>query len=154
MGRAIGIVPLLATAVVATAIAGGAAGAQAEAVGHEALAGELAAGRAVLRDLEFAAGSHRLEPSSRPRLKRLARAINATSGTYLIEAHVDDTGDAARDHALSERRELEVKALLILEGVPPERLVAVGYGAARPGSPPRGGAHPRGDARIEVARAH
>ena len=136
--------------VLAIAIAGGSAGAQARQAAHQTLAKELSAGRAVLIDLEFAAGSARLDPSSRPRVVRLARAINATSGTYLIGAYVDDTGDAERDRALSGSRALEVKALLILEGVPPERVVAAGYGAARGNAPECGSSARRCGARIEV----
>jgi outer membrane protein OmpA-like peptidoglycan-associated protein len=114
------------------------------------LAAGLAGGRLVLTELTFAAGSEQLDSGARPLVRRLAAAINASEGAYLIEGHVDDTGDRARDLALSQRRALEVKALLILEGVPPERLVAVGYGAT---SPPAGDGGAGQSARIEVARA-
>ena len=143
---------VLAVAAVAITIADAGAGAQQRPTRQRRLEDELSAGHAVLIDIHFASGSQRLEPSARPRVVRLARAINATSGTYLIGAYVDDTGDAERDQALSEKRAVEVKALLVLEGVPPERVVAAGYGAARAGPKADGADGQRSGARIEVLR--
>jgi outer membrane protein OmpA-like peptidoglycan-associated protein len=113
------------------------------------LAAEVAAGRAVVRDLRFAADSDELSPASVALVRRLAKAINATTGIFLIEGHVAGSGDGARDQALSERRAAAVKARLVLEGVPPARLMAVGYGSTRPVA---GGATAGASARIELAR--
>lgn len=128
------------------------AAAQARLAGQDRLTRELTAGHAVLLDLAFATRSARLDPASRPRVARLARAINATSGTYLIGAYVDDSGDAEGDQALSGKRAIEVKALLVLEGVPPERVLAAGYGATSPRATVGDGASRRSGARIEVLR--
>lgn len=113
-----------------------------------ALATQLAAGHAVIRDIRFVANSDQLDESAAAVLKRLARALATTEGTFLIEGHTDlaETPEVAR--ALSEKRAAAVKAHLVAEGVAAARLLAVGYGATRPatdGAP--------GNARIELARA-
>ena len=61
---------------------------------------DLAAGRAVLRDIAFVAGGADIVASSDATLKRLAAAIGSSSGPYLIEGHVDATADAASDQHL------------------------------------------------------
>jgi outer membrane protein OmpA-like peptidoglycan-associated protein len=111
------------------------------------LRSELATGRAVLRDIAFAAGGSDILVSSDATLKRLAAAISALSGPYLIEGHVDATADVTSDQRLSEARASAVKARLISLGVAETRLFTIGAGSSRP--LPGGGA---GSARIEVAR--
>ena len=116
--------------------------------GSEELAAQLATGHAVVREIRFAANSDQLVESAIAELKRLAKALAATPGTFLVEGHTDplDTPETAR--ALSERRASAVKAHLVADGVPAARLLAVGYGATRPAAD--GGA---GNARIELTRA-
>jgi outer membrane protein OmpA-like peptidoglycan-associated protein len=104
----------------------------------------------VLPQLRFAGGSDTLESSALAHVRRLAKAMTANAGAYLIEAHVDASGDAAKDQALSDRRAATVKERLVLEGVPAGRLFAVGYGATRPIDRAANGA--KSSARIEVAR--
>ena len=112
------------------------------------LSTRLASGRAVLDDVRFAAGADQLDPSSAETLKRLAAAIVATPGTFLIEAHTDPIPPPGDAQALSQRRAAAVKTQLAANGVPAERLLAVGYGATRPNS-----ANPQANARIEIVRA-
>lgn len=112
------------------------------------LSAEVATGHAVISELRFVRNTDDLAPSAVAVVKHLARAINATWGTFLIEAHVDPSGDAAKEQALSERRATAVKARLVLDGVPPARVVAVGYGSTRP----LAGVPAGQSARIEVAR--
>ena len=116
--------------------------------GAAELAARLATGHAVVRELQFAAGSDQLDESAAAQVKRLAKALAATPGTFLIEGHTEsmDSPDAAR--ALSERRAAAVKAHLVAEGVAAARLLAVGHGAARPT-----GDDEKGGARIELTRA-
>ena len=92
-------------------------------------------------------GTHQLADVSAPHLERLAKLLRERSGTFLIEAHVDDSGDAAANHALSELRSAVVKARLVAAGVAAERLFAMGLGATRPPTDAKGSW-----ARIEVAR--
>lgn len=112
------------------------------------LAARLASGRAVLDDVRFVAGADQLDPSANEALKRLAAAIVGTPGTFLIEAHTDALPPPGDAQALSQRRATAVKTQLVANGIPAERLVAVGYGATRPNS-----ANPQANARIEVVRA-
>jgi outer membrane protein OmpA-like peptidoglycan-associated protein len=110
--------------------------------GSTRVATALSSGRAVLPEIRFVEGSDQLQPSAEPHLALLGRAIAGTPGPVVLQAHVDPTGDAAADQALSERRALAVKRRLVAAGLPPVWLFAVGCGSR----PPAG-------ARIEVARA-
>lgn len=115
--------------------------------GSERLGAELAAGRAVLREVRFLANTDQLEPSAASELTQLAAAIARTSDTFLVEGHVERSADPPTDQSLSERRALAVKTWLINAGLPPARLVAVGVGAGRPAG------SEAASERIEVARA-
>lgn len=112
------------------------------------IAGRLTSGRAVFEDVRFATGADQLDPSATEVLKHLAAAIVATPGTFLIEAHTDPIAPPGDAQALSQRRATAVKTQLAANGVPAERLLAVGYGATRPNA-----ANPQANARIEVVRA-
>jgi outer membrane protein OmpA-like peptidoglycan-associated protein len=108
------------------------------------LAVALATGRVVLRELRFQEHTAVLDPSSGPLLARLAQALLATPGQYLIEAHVDKV-EGPPAQALSDQRAVAVKNALISSGVPAMQLVATGYGATRPLTSGN-------SARIEIAR--
>ena len=112
------------------------------------VAAKLSAGRGVFDDIRFMAGADQIEPSSAEVLKHLAAAIVATPGTYLIEAHTEPMPPPGDAQALSQRRANAVKAQLTANGVPADRLLAVGYGATRPNA-----SNPQAHARIEVVRA-
>jgi outer membrane protein OmpA-like peptidoglycan-associated protein len=114
---------------------------------EERLAADLVDGRAVLPGIRFEGTSERLAATSEPHLERLAKLLEAQSGVFLIEGHVDDGGNADDDLVLSEKRAAAVKARLVAAGVPAERLFAMGLGATRPPAEATGGR-----ARIEVAR--
>ncbi len=113
----------------------------------EELAARLAAGRAVLREIRFEAGAEQLAAGSDAHVVRLARLLAAQAGGFLVEVHVDATADVAADKSLSDRRAMAVKARLVAEGVPVERVFVMGLGATRP---PADGIP--GNARVEVAR--
>jgi outer membrane protein OmpA-like peptidoglycan-associated protein len=112
----------------------------------------VASGRAVLRMMRFTGNTATLEPSSRELVQRLAEALKATPGTFLIEAHVDPLESPAASQQLSEQRAGEVKRQLISQGIEAVRLIALGYGASRasPEVPPEGGQAI--SARIEIAK--
>jgi len=114
---------------------------------HEKLVADLAAGRAVLAEIRFEGASDQLTRDSDPHVEHLAKLLRTQTGRFVIEGHVDDTGNAAGDHTLSEKRAAALKSRLVAAGVPPERLFAMGLGAARPPVDPRSSR-----ARIEVAR--
>lgn len=115
--------------------------------GSAELATRLASGHAVVREIQFAAGSDQLDAAAAAQVKRLAKALATTQGTFLIEGHTEAMESAEAARALSERRAATVKAHLVAEGVAAARLLAVGYGATRPAGD--GG----GAARIELTRA-
>jgi outer membrane protein OmpA-like peptidoglycan-associated protein len=118
---------------------------------EDRLAAMLKTGRAVLRDVEFAAGSDTVPERAGGTLRGLAGALKEVAGTFLIEAHTEPGGDPAAAQALSERRAASVKAKLIELGIPAERLFAIGHGASRPAQDGSAGT-PTSHARIEVAR--
>jgi outer membrane protein OmpA-like peptidoglycan-associated protein len=104
----------------------------------------LSAGRVVLHEIRFQDHSATLDPSSGPLLAKLAQALLATPGQYLIEGHVEKI-EETRAQALSDQRAAAVKNALVSSGVPSTQLVAIGYGATRSlGS--------GSSARIEIAR--
>jgi outer membrane protein OmpA-like peptidoglycan-associated protein len=111
------------------------------------LAGQLGEGRVVLRDIHFAPGSDRIDPSSDSVLRDLAGALVASAGVFLVEGHTDLMRDSEFAQHLSEQRAAAVKARLVSEGVAANRLLAVGYGASRPARTDH-----RHNARIEVTR--
>lgn len=104
-------------------------------------------GRVVIGDSAFAPSSTQLVPGVDETLRKLAAAMAATEGAFLIEGHVDATADADADRQLSEGRAAAVKARLVALGISDARLFVIGYGGTRPLS---GSAH--GSARIEIAR--
>ncbi len=87
--------------------------------------------------VQFDLDSANLSEASDELLDQVARLILTESSIVRIEVqgHTDDTGGAAYNQDLSERRAQAVKAALIDRGVPPEKLQARGYGLLRPLSP-------------------
>lgn len=83
-------------------------------------------------NIEFETGSDRIARSKAALLDLTARAAADCPGRLRIEGHTDDTGSAAINDALSQRRAEAVRAALIQRGVAPSRLNAVGLGASRP----------------------
>lgn len=82
--------------------------------------------------IEFDTGSTSIGATSDNALSAIARAITYCRGVLRIEGHTDDVGTAASNNMLSRKRAEAVRAALIARGVPPERLVAEGFGSSRP----------------------
>ncbi len=93
---------------------------------------QLDAGRAVIEELEFIAGSDTLAKSADALLTGLAGALTTARGTFLVEAHAAPSGDVIADQWLTDRRAAAVRTRLIAAGVPAGRLFAMGFGATRP----------------------
>ena len=93
---------------------------------------ELEAGRWVL-DVQFASGSARLQSGSAAALNRVARVLldNPTQRVE-VAGHTDPTGDPQQNVRLSRLRAEAVRQYLIDQGVPPQQLIAQGYGSTRP----------------------
>jgi len=116
----------------------------------EKLAATMATGRAVLRGIDFEHRTHTFVPAADPHIARLATLLATQPGSFVLEGHVDATGDNAADRELSQRRAAAVKERLVAAGVPAERLFAMGLGASRPAAGAAGASVP--NARIEIAR--
>lgn len=82
--------------------------------------------------IEFDPGSDQISSSKAALLDLTARAAADCPGTLRVEGHTDNTGSAAINENLSRRRAEAVRAALIQRGVAPSRLIAAGYGPARP----------------------
>lgn len=91
-------------------------------------------GKARLRGPVFESGSAEVRAAALPMLDLVAQEIahRCADRVIVIEGHTDAAGDAAANQALSERRALAVKKLLVARGVRAERLETVGYGDRRP----------------------
>jgi outer membrane protein OmpA-like peptidoglycan-associated protein len=108
--------------------------APAEAAAATACEGELA--QLLERStIEFATGSAVLVPASGTLLDRVAEVAKGCPGTLRVEGHTDSTGDEAANLALSRGRADAVRQALLQRGLPGERLVAEGFGQARPLAP-------------------
>jgi outer membrane protein OmpA-like peptidoglycan-associated protein len=80
----------------------------------------------------FSSRDDTVQPASLAALDAVAAALHAHPGIRLLrlEAHTD--GMVSHNERLSQRRAEWVRAYLLRRGVAPERLIAVGFGAARP----------------------
>lgn len=74
-----------------------------------------------------------LRPSSIAALDSVAEALTAdAAATVELSGHTDAVGSPKRNDQLSLARARAVRSYLILKGVAPERMTAVGYGSRRP----------------------
>ncbi len=84
-------------------------------------------------DILFAVDSASLRPDLRSDLRAVARnLIEYPDSTIVVVGHTDNTGSAAYNQALSERRANAVASELIANGVPASRVRAVGRGLTQP----------------------
>jgi len=84
--------------------------------------------------VSFASGKATLLGSARSRLQQVASALEQgdSSSKIIVEGHTDATGSPEKNQQLSEQRAEAVRQALISQGVPAERVQAVGYGESRP----------------------
>ncbi|MCA9551841.1 MAG: OmpA family protein [Myxococcales bacterium] len=82
--------------------------------------------------VEVATASAALRPSAVPVVDAVAEAARDCPGTLRIEGHTDDRGDPAANVELSKARAESILEALVSRGLDRARLVAVGFGAARP----------------------
>ena len=92
--------------------------------------------KVVLRNVFFDFNSATLKPESYPELNRLAKILKQYPGIVVeISGHTDNIGSFQYNMKLSKRRAEAVVQYLIAQGVPPESLVAKGYGPTKPIAP-------------------
>ena len=84
--------------------------------------------------VNFASGSAEVPESMAPFLKTAAADLKQLKAGHVLEVagYTDNTGDAALNLALSQRRAEAVREALIKYGADPDMLVAKGYGEADP----------------------
>ena|SRR5690242_15917011 len=84
--------------------------------------------------VSFASGKATLLPSARNRLRQVATALEQGDGSskIVVEGHTDATGSPEKNQQLSMARAEAVRKSLISDGVPADRVQAVGYGETRP----------------------
>lgn len=94
----------------------------------------LADGRVVTQGIYFDVGSDRIRPESTPTLKLIGDMLTEHPELKLtVEGHTDNTGNAASNQTLSEKRAQAIVAYLTSTGgVAPARLIAQGLGASKP----------------------
>jgi outer membrane protein OmpA-like peptidoglycan-associated protein len=94
----------------------------------------MADGRVVTQGVYFDVGSDRIRPESGPSLKLIGDMLKAHADLKLsVEGHTDNTGSAATNQALSEKRaQAIVNYLTATVGITPGRLSAKGLGASKP----------------------
>jgi outer membrane protein OmpA-like peptidoglycan-associated protein len=124
-----------------TARAGGAAGVAVAGVGRgadgsgkdqAALRDELAAGQADLPAVQFESGTAALTPGSETALRRLAAVLTELPGAFLVQGRADPGAVPTDTPAIAAARAASVKAWLVANGIPGERMFAAGDGAAAP----------------------
>jgi len=81
----------------------------------------------------FQVDSDRIQPGFYSTMDKIAGVVNKYGKTRLaIAGHTDNTGTAAYNRDLSERRATAVQTYLLSDNVYPARLSAAGYGMDRP----------------------
>ncbi len=108
------------------------AGAQVDATGCPRIFEE---GKAtlVLQGVNFATGTARLTPASRPILDKAAELISANPTIKIeVDGHTDNVGRPANNLRLSQQRADAVRNYLISKGVSGDQLVAKGFGGTQP----------------------
>lgn len=90
----------------------------------------------VLEGVEFETGKAVLRAESFPRFNSvLEYLIHRPSARIEIAGHTDNQGNARNNQRLSERRAEACRTYLVAQGIEPERIMTVGYGASRPIAP-------------------
>jgi outer membrane protein OmpA-like peptidoglycan-associated protein len=88
----------------------------------------------ILETVYFKVDRDIIQPKSFKLLMNVAEVIrnHPEAGVIRVEGHTDDRGKAAHNQDLSQRRAESVVAYLVKAGVPRDRLIAKGFGAAQP----------------------
>lgn len=87
----------------------------------------------ILKDINFEVGNSYLNVASRQVLDRAAIALQrAPDQLFEIAAHTDNAGSDTNNQKLSDKRAAAVRHYLMLRGVGPNQIRAVGYGERFP----------------------
>lgn len=81
----------------------------------------------------FALEGADVDAASKQRLRELGQRLSSCSFTSIeVAGHTDSTGSERYNRALSQKRAESVRQILVLAGVPGDRLTARGYGSTEP----------------------
>jgi outer membrane protein OmpA-like peptidoglycan-associated protein len=96
----------------------------------------MAGSRVVLNNLFFDVDKYDLKPKSIPELEKIIRFMKENPHIQVeISGHTDNSGQAAYNKQLSERRALAVFQYLTRKGIDKNRLVPIGHGPDKPLAP-------------------
>lgn len=86
-----------------------------------------------LRNIFFETASYALLPASTAELNKLLKLMQANPAMRIeVGGHTDNVGKDAANQVLSEQRANAVRDFLVEHGIAAERMVAKGFGAAKP----------------------
>jgi outer membrane protein OmpA-like peptidoglycan-associated protein/tetratricopeptide (TPR) repeat protein len=86
-----------------------------------------------MKNIQFPSNSFELQPVSRIELDKLVQLLGENFTMHIqISGYTDNTGDPAKNIALSANRAKAVAAYLVSKGIDGKRLTWKGYGAAKP----------------------
>jgi outer membrane protein OmpA-like peptidoglycan-associated protein len=81
----------------------------------------------------FDSGKSTLKPGAKKTLNRIAEQLRSDPAIKVqVEGHTDNTGTAAKNMALSEKRANAVRDYLVSKGIPEDRISATGKGQTEP----------------------
>jgi OOP family OmpA-OmpF porin len=87
----------------------------------------------VLKNVQFELNSAALTAGSGAALDKAVDAMNEYGDLRIeIQAHTDNTGDAAYNQQLSEKRAESVRDYMVSKGIAADRMEVKGYGESRP----------------------
>jgi OmpA-OmpF porin, OOP family len=104
-----------------------------------------------LEDVLFEVNGADLQPGAQVELLRLVEFLERNPDRkVLIEGHTDSTGSEEYNLQLSLLRAESVQSLLVGNGVPADRVLAVGYGETRPEAPNDSATGRQQNRRVEI----
>jgi outer membrane protein OmpA-like peptidoglycan-associated protein len=104
-----------------------------------------------LGDVLFETGKSELKPGAFRNLNTLVTFLRENpKRDVLVEGHTDNQGSDAFNLELSQRRAESVRNYLLSNGIPPERIIARGYGEAYPVAPNETSAGRQQNRRVEI----
>ena len=106
------------------------------------------------RKVQFVTGSATLTKAAMDELDKGVQILTDHPTVKIsVEGHTDNTGDAAFNQKLSERRAAAVKTYLVKKGIGADRIVTSGYGQSKPIADNKTAAGRAANRRVEFKRA-
>jgi len=102
----------------------------------------------------FDSGKSALKKGAKTTLTRIADQLKGDDTIKVtVEGHTDNTGGAAKNQTLSEKRAEAVRDFLVSAGVPSDRITAVGKGDTQPVATNKTAAGRQQNRRVELVIA-